>query len=167
MQLKQHCQLLRVNSGHHSEVDVEDAPELHVIPGPVTAVSQEGGAHVLAHTQTPTGYYNQLLKNCILPTLSLTSTMSSHQSGLPYDPCSGALENPSYKLIVLTDRYGMLSSGEQQPNPGPELQGEKSSETKCDVYNPQSRKETYTFTQTEDDPESPVSCVSTYTLLPY
>ncbi|XP_076019938.1 leukemia inhibitory factor receptor-like [Genypterus blacodes] len=164
--LKHRCRLLSVDSGHHSEVEVVDAQEFPFTPAPVTAASQEGGDHVFAHTQTPKGYYNQLLKNCSLPTLALTSTMSSQQAGLPNDPCVGAVENPSYNLIMKTDRHGMLSSGEQQPNSGPELQEVQSSETKCGDYSPQSPMEACTLTQTEEDTENPVTCEFTYILLP-
>lgn len=113
-----------------------DVPELHCKPGPV---SQDNMAFVSA--QTPKGYYNQPHKKYTPPSLVLPGTPSSFTSIFP---------NLSYNLIT-------QSGGQQE---GASLEGSSSG------YQPQSHPETITLNQTAETPGSPMSCVSTYILLP-
>ncbi|XP_074474045.1 leukemia inhibitory factor receptor-like isoform X1 [Sebastes fasciatus] len=80
------------------------------------------------------------------------------QSGLPSSPFRSIIPNPSYSLI--------MKHWDQQFNSGRELQEGTSLERSTDEYQPQDSIETFTINQTEGDQDSPMSCVSTYILLP-
>ncbi|XP_071322498.1 leukemia inhibitory factor receptor-like [Trachinotus anak] len=152
------CRPLHVAECHHSEADILDIAELYCKSGaPMTGyVSNENTPFVFA--PTPKGYYNQPLKKCTPPPLILPTTTMPPQSGLPSSPFKGVFPNPSYNLVMQTD--------DQQCNPGPEPQLGAHLETDSSGYQPQSHTETFTLNQTEEDPISPMSCVSTYILLP-
>ncbi|XP_037609526.1 leukemia inhibitory factor receptor-like isoform X2 [Sebastes umbrosus] len=80
------------------------------------------------------------------------------QSGLPSSPSRSIIPNPSYNLI--------MKHWDQQFNSYPELQEGTSLERSTDEYQPQDTIETFTINQTEGDRDSPMSCVSSYILLP-
>ncbi|XP_044030554.1 leukemia inhibitory factor receptor-like isoform X2 [Siniperca chuatsi] len=149
------CRPFRVDQCHHSEVDIMDVPELHcnTVNG---YVSQENMPFVFA--QTLKDYYNQPLKKCTPPPLTLPTTAIPSQSGLPTSPFRIVFPNPSYNLIMQT--------GDQQSNSGPKFQEGTPLERSSGGYQPQSNTETFTINRTEQDPESPMSCISTYILLP-
>ena len=113
---------------------------------------------LFVYTQTPNGYYNQPLKKHILPPLALSPTAVQSQSGLPSSPFRGQFSNLSYDPA--------LQPGDQQSDPGPELQEGPALERSPDGYQPQTTPETFTVNQAFECPDSPMSCVSTYILLP-
>ncbi len=152
------CRPLRVDQHHHSEADIMDIPEVHFNTGALVNdyVSQENMPFVFA--QTPKGYYNQPLKKCTPPPLPLPTVIIPSPSGLPSSPFRSVFPNMSYNLIFKT--------GDQQSNLDPDLQEGTPSEGSSSGYQPQSKTETVTINQTKEDPGSPISCVSTYILLP-
>ncbi|XP_019114161.1 leukemia inhibitory factor receptor isoform X1 [Larimichthys crocea] len=151
---------LRVDQ-HHSEGDTVNVSELHCNSVALENgyISQENMPFVFS--QTPKGYYNQPLKISIPPPLTFTTTAVSSQSEAPCSPFKGVFRNPSYNLIMQK-----CTTGDQQSNSDPELQEGTPLERSSSGYQPQSITETLTVNQTTDDLESPVSCVSTYILLP-
>ncbi|XP_040915438.1 leukemia inhibitory factor receptor-like isoform X2 [Toxotes jaculatrix] len=155
---EQGCRPLGVHQCHYSEADIMDVPQLYSQSGaPVNGyVSHENMPFVFA--QTPKGYYNQPLKKCTPPPLILPPAGIPSQSGLPSTSFRGMFPNPSYNL--------MMQNGDQQSNPGPEPQERTCLERDSSGYQPQSHSETFTLNTAEDDPDSPMSCVSTYILLP-
>ncbi|XP_078128379.1 oncostatin-M-specific receptor subunit beta-like isoform X2 [Sander vitreus] len=148
------CRHFQVDQCHYSEANIMDVPELYCSAGaPINGlVSQEN-----MNTQTPKGYYNQPLKKCNLPPLTLPSMAIPSQSGLPSSSFRMEFPNVSYNLI--------MQPGNQQSNLCPELQEGTSLERSSDGYQPH-QTDTFTTNQTEEDPDSPMSCVSTYILLP-
>ncbi|KAM9338351.1 leukemia inhibitory factor receptor-like [Symphorus nematophorus] len=110
------------------------------------------------YTPTPKGYYNQPLKKNIPPSLTLPPTAIPFSSGLPSAPFRGEYPNPSYNLVLLT--------GDQQSDPGPEVQERPALQRCSSGYQPQSNPVTFTENQTTEDTLSPMSCSSTYILLP-
>ncbi|XP_045897937.1 leukemia inhibitory factor receptor-like isoform X4 [Micropterus dolomieu] len=141
------CRPLGVDQCHHSEVDIMDVPELQCNTGVLVNdyVSQEFMPFVF--TQTQKGYYNQPLKKHLPPPLTIPT--AAIPSGLPTSPVRCVFPNPSYDLI--------MQIGDQLSNSGPELIIE---------YQPHNNTESFPINQTKGDPESPMSCVSTYILLP-
>ncbi|XP_031143128.1 leukemia inhibitory factor receptor-like isoform X1 [Sander lucioperca] len=152
------CRHFQVDQCHYSEADIMDVPELYCSAGaPINGlVSQENMPFVFS--QTPKGYYNQPLKKYIPPPLTLPSMAIPSQSGLPSSSFRSEFPNLSYNLI--------MQPGNQQSNLCPELQEGTSLERSSDGYQPHDQTETLTTNQTEEDPDSPMSCVSTYILLP-
>lgn len=152
------CHPLYVDQFHQSEADIMDVPELHWKPGaPVNGfVSQENVPFVFA--QTPKGYYNQPLKKYTSPSLILPTTAIPSQSELSPSSFTSVFPNLSYNLI--------MQIGGQQSNSELELQEGSSLERSSSGYQPQGHTKTFTLNQTEEIPDSPVSCVSTYILLP-
>ncbi|TDH01745.1 hypothetical protein EPR50_G00165790 [Perca flavescens] len=152
------CRHFQVDQCHYSEADITDVPELYCRAGaPINGfVSQENMPFVFS--QTPKGYYNQPLKKFTPPPLTLPSTAIPSQPGLPSSPFRREFPNASYNLI--------MQPGNQQSNFCPELQEATSLERSSDGYQPHDHTETFTTNQTEEDPDSPMSCVSTYILLP-
>lgn len=144
----EHSRPLCVDQHHHSEADIMDVSELHYNTGELVNgyVNQEDMPFVFA--QTPKDYYNQPLKMCTPPPLTLPTLAIPSQSGLPSSPFRSVFPNPSYNLLFQTE--------DQQSNSGPELQEGTPLERSSSGYQP----------QTKEDPESPMSCVSTYILLP-
>lgn len=142
---------------HHSEAEVMDVPELHANPGELVNdyVSHENMTFI--YTPTPKGYYNQPLKKPPPLSLTLPSTAIPSQPGLPSSPIRGVFHNLSYNLIMQ----------HQKSKAGPGLQERMPLERSSSGYQPQSDIETFTMYETEEDPESPMSCVSTYILLPH
>ncbi|XP_070781233.1 leukemia inhibitory factor receptor-like [Enoplosus armatus] len=141
------CRPLPVDQGPHSQADITDVPELICITGALVNghVSQEN---------TPKDYYSQPLKKRTPPPLTLPTTAIPSPSGLPLS----VFPNPSYNLIMQAEY--------QQSNPGPERHEGTPLERSSSGYQAQSNTEASTINQTEEDPESPMSCVSTYILLP-
>ncbi|KAF1377170.1 hypothetical protein PFLUV_G00197820 [Perca fluviatilis] len=152
------CRNFQVDQCHYSEADIMDVPELYCRAGtPINGfVSQENMPFVFS--QTPKGYYNQPLKKFTPPPLTLPSTAIPSQPGLPSSPFRREFPNASYNLI--------MQPGNQQSNFCPELQEGMSLERSSDGYQPHGHPETFTTNQTEEDPDTPMSCVSTYILLP-
>lgn len=150
---------LYMDPSHHSEADIMDIPELLYKSGsPVSGyISQEDMP--FGFTQTPIGYYNKPLKNSTLPPpLTLPTAVISPPSGLPLSPFRGVFTNLSYNPKMVT--------GDQQSSSGPEVQ-EGIPIMRCSSeYQPQSLVETFSPDQGDDVPDSPMSCVSTYILLP-
>lgn len=143
---------------HQSEADIVDVSVLHCNSVALDKgyVSEENMLFVFS--QTPKGYYNQPLKKYTPPPLTLPSTTLPSQAGLPSSPFRNVFTNLSYNLIMQT--------GDQQSISGPELQEGRPLERSLSGYQPQSSPETFTVNETTEDPESPMSCVSTYILLP-
>lgn len=141
------CRPLGVDQCHHSEVDIMDVPELQCNTGVQVNdyVSQEFMPFVF--TQTQKGYYNQPLKKHLPPPLTIPT--AAIPSGLPTSPVRCVFPNPSYDLI--------MQIGDQLSNSGPEL---------IIGYQPHNNTESFPINQMKGDPESPMSCVSTYILLP-
>lgn len=90
------------------------------------------------------------------PPFTLYSTTVPSLAGLHPSPFRGLFNNLSYNPIF----------GDQQPISGPELWEGAPLERSTDGYEPQSNPETFNLNQTSEEPESPLSCVSTYILLP-
>ncbi|KAL7376479.1 hypothetical protein ABVT39_008881 [Epinephelus coioides] len=149
---------LYVDQYHYSEADIVDVAELHCSEGATVNgyISQENMPFVYA--QTPKGYYNQPLKKSIPPPLPLPTTAIPSQSVLPSAPFRRLFPNLSYNLT--------MQPGDQQSYSGPELQEGSSLEISSGGYQPQGHTEIFTMNQTEEDPGSPISCASTYILLP-
>ncbi|XP_042251445.1 leukemia inhibitory factor receptor-like isoform X1 [Thunnus maccoyii] len=144
------CRPLRVDLCQHSEALITDVPELHrksVAPGN-DYISQDKTPCVF--TQTQMGYYNQPLKKNTPPPIILPTAIPS---GLPSSPFKRLFPNPSYDLIMQT--------GDQQSNSGPDFHKGTPLERCSSGYQPQSL-----INQPEEDPDSPLSCVFTYILLP-
>lgn len=144
------CRPLHVDPCHHNETHIMDVPGLHCKPGaPVNAhVNQEKASY--GFTQTPKGYYNQPLIKSTPSALILPTTIPSD---LPSSPFRGVFPNPSYNLITQTG---------DQPSNSSEFHEGTTLEKCSSGYQPQSP-----MSQPEEDPESPLSCVSTYILLPH
>ncbi|XP_074474044.1 leukemia inhibitory factor receptor-like isoform X2 [Sebastes fasciatus] len=149
---------LHVDQCYHSEADIVDVPELHHSTGaPMNGFAcQEDTPFVSA--QIPKDYLFQPLEKCTPPPLIVPTTAVPSQSGLPSSPFRSVIPNPSFSLI--------MKHWDQQFNSGRELQGGTSLERSTDEYQPQDSIETFTINQTEGDRVSPMSCVSTYILLP-
>uniref|UniRef100_UPI003AAB80A7 leukemia inhibitory factor receptor-like n=1 Tax=Centroberyx gerrardi TaxID=166262 RepID=UPI003AAB80A7 len=140
---------LHVDSCHHSETDIVDVPQLYCKRPPGNGdISQEERHFVSAQTQSPKGYYNQPLRSRAPAALTLNTKNISSPSGLPSVPHRSVFVNPSMDSVSPSS---------------PELQDGKN----LDGYQPQSPVETCGQTQTEENPESPLSCVSTYILIPH
>nr|XP_020456650.1 leukemia inhibitory factor receptor-like [Monopterus albus] len=139
----------------HTEADIMDVPELYFKSGaPVN--SQANKPFVFA--QTPKGYYNQPHRKCSPPPFILPTKVTPAELGLPLSPLKGVFPNLSYNLIMQT--------GDQQSKFGPEIHEGTCLERSSSAYQPQSHTEAFTLNQREEAPESPMSCVSTYILLP-
>ncbi|XP_020495677.2 leukemia inhibitory factor receptor isoform X1 [Labrus bergylta] len=138
------CHHLRVDQFPHSEADVMDVPELHKPGAPVNDYVIQ---NVSAHTQTEKGYYNQPVRNCI-----------PQPSSAIHPPLRSLFPNPLYSLTMVP--------GYQWCSSGPEPQGGTHLERSSDGYQPHSEAERSSVNQTEVRPDSPISCVSTYILLP-
>ncbi|XP_041816362.1 leukemia inhibitory factor receptor-like [Chelmon rostratus] len=150
------CHPLFLDQSHHSEADIVDVSELHCNSVALEYASQENKFFVFS--QTAKGYYNQPLKKYIPSSLTLPITSNPSQSGSPSTQFKGVFPNPSYNLI--------MQSGDRHSNSCPELQEGTHMENSSNGYHPQRNTDTFTVNQTAEDPESPVSCVSTYILLP-
>lgn len=144
---------LHVAQCHQSEADVLHCNSVAPDNG---YVSEENKLFVFS--QTPKGYYNQPLKKYTPPPLTLPSTTLPSQAGLPSSPFRSAVTNLSYNLIMPT--------GDQQSISGPELQEGRPLERSSGGYQPYSSPESFTVNETTEDPDSPMSCVTTYILLP-
>lgn len=144
------CHPLFLDQSHHSEADIVDVSELHCNSVALEYASQENKFFVFS--QTAKGYYNQPLKKYIPSSLTLPITSN------PSTQFKGVFPNPSYNLI--------MQSGDRHSNSCPELQEGTHMENSSNGYHPQRNTDTFTVNQTAEDPESPVSCVSTYILLP-
>ncbi|GLD51806.1 leukemia inhibitory factor receptor-like protein [Lates japonicus] len=147
------CHPLPVDQCYYSEADIMDIPELHCKSGaPVNGyVSHKNIPFVFA--QTPNGYYNQPLKKftpepLILPTTTIPSQSSSFRCVFP---------NLSYSLIMQT--LDQQSKSAPDPLEGTDI------ERNWNGYQPQSHT-IFSLNQTNEDSESPMSCVSTYILFP-
>ncbi|XP_070706599.1 leukemia inhibitory factor receptor-like [Pempheris klunzingeri] len=143
---------------HQNEADIMDIPELHCNPQELVNgfVCQENMPFVFA--PTPKGYYNQPLINCTPPSLTVSTAAIASQPVLPSSPFRGVFPNPSYNLIMQT--------GNQQSNSGPYLQEETPLERSSSGYQPQSDTEAVNVNQSEEHPESSMSCIFTYVFLP-
>ncbi|KAI3361999.1 hypothetical protein L3Q82_012204 [Scortum barcoo] len=153
------CHRLDVDPCHHSEADVMDVPEVYCKTEALGDgyVSQENMPSVFA--QTPKGYYNQPLKKYTPPPLTLPTIAIPCQPELSSSAAFRRIfPNPSYNLI--------FQSGDQQSNSDPEFREGPPLERSSSGYQPQSKTKTFTVNQINSDPESPMSCVSTYILLP-
>ncbi|KAG8010961.1 Oncostatin-M-specific receptor subunit beta, partial [Nibea albiflora] len=156
-----HCRLLHVDQ-HHGEGDIVNVSELQCN----SLVALENGYNhqenmPFVFSQTPKGYYNQPLKISIQPPLTFTAAAVSSQSEAPCSPFKGVFSNLSYNPIMQE-----CTTGDQQSNSDSELQGGTDIERSSSGYQPQSITETFSVNQTTDDLESPISCDSTYILLP-
>ncbi|XP_028273116.1 leukemia inhibitory factor receptor-like [Parambassis ranga] len=134
-----------VDKSHHSEAHTVDTVEVdYKFRLPQSSyISQEDMPFV--HTQTPKGYYNEPLKMCCPPPITVpTSHVSPHfRVGFP---------NLSYNSFMQPEG--------QQCSLGP---GFQQAMIRCSGgYQPQSSSESFT----EEPPDSPMSCVSAYILLP-
>ncbi|XP_035524391.1 leukemia inhibitory factor receptor-like [Morone saxatilis] len=134
---------------HHREENNTDVAEVHS-----NSYTHSTQKMPFVFLQTPTGYYNQPLKNGTPPPLTLPTTTFPSQPGLPSSPFRSTFPNPSYNLIMQNEDH--------QSNPKPELREDlvKSSSG----YMPQT--EEVTVNQTEVYPQSYMSCDPTYILLP-
>ncbi|XP_039856239.1 leukemia inhibitory factor receptor-like isoform X1 [Simochromis diagramma] len=143
---------LPFDQSHYSEVlDVPELRDKFRPPQPV--VGQD--YMPFTFSQTPKGYYNKPLKK-LQPCLTLPTTGLTSQPGLPSFPINDVFPNPSYNLIVQGE--------DQESQSHPEIQeGMPIIDSECQ---PQSPEETFTTTELEEEPDSPISCVSTYILLP-
>ncbi|XP_034752110.1 leukemia inhibitory factor receptor-like isoform X2 [Etheostoma cragini] len=152
------CHHFHMEQCHYSEEDITDVPELYYSAGSPTDgfVSQENMP--FAFSQTPSGYYNQPLKKCTPPLVILPYIAIPSQSCLPSSPFRREFTNASYNP--------KMQPGNQQSNAFHELQEGTSLERSSDGYQPHDHTETFTTNQTEEGPESPISCVSSYILLP-
>lgn len=141
---------LHLNQPHCSEATA--VPELQEKFRPLEPA---GGQDYVPFTysQTPKGYYNQSLKNS-LPCLVLPTTGPPSQPGLPSSPINGVFPNPSYNMIVQGE--------DQHCGSGREIQEGIPILRSISGYQPQSPKDS----PIEEEPDSPISCVSTYILLP-
>ncbi|XP_005748229.1 uncharacterized protein LOC102204737 [Pundamilia nyererei] len=141
---------LPFDQSYYSEV--LDVPELHdKFRPPQPVVGQD--YMPFTFSQTPKGYYNKPLKK-LQPCLTLPTTGLTSQPGLPSFPINDVFPNPSYNLIVQ----------DQESQSHPEIQeGMPIIDSECQ---PQSPEETFTTTELEEEPDSPISCASTYILLP-
>ncbi|XP_072228647.1 oncostatin-M-specific receptor subunit beta-like [Leuresthes tenuis] len=97
--------------------------------------------------QTPCCPCSDRLEQFISPPLSMCTIPSP---GLPASPFRGTFPNPTYNLMVQRG---------DQPS-GSETEGSSSG------YQPQSRSESFSLKQAEEDAESTMTCVSSYILLP-
>ncbi|XP_026154044.1 leukemia inhibitory factor receptor-like isoform X2 [Mastacembelus armatus] len=152
------CRPLCVDESHQSEAENMDVPELQCKSGATVNnyLSQANMPFVFA--QTSKGYYNQPLKRCSQPPLTLPTAATPTQLSLSLSPFRGVFPNLSYNLLV--------QPGEQQSSVGPELLEGTSLERTSGGYQPQTHTEPSTLEETDYNPESPMSCVSTYILLP-
>ncbi|XP_070845919.1 leukemia inhibitory factor receptor-like [Chaetodon trifascialis] len=143
-----------------SEADIMDVSELHCNSVALENgyVSQENMFFVFS--QTAKGYYNQPLKKYIPSPLTFPITTNPSQLGLSSSlfRSRNVFPNPSYNLI--------MQSGDHQSNSGPELLEGTHIDRSSSGYQPQTTAETFSVNRTTEDPESPMSCVSTYILLP-
>ncbi|XP_051269471.1 leukemia inhibitory factor receptor [Dicentrarchus labrax] len=133
-----------VNDCHHREANNTDVAEVHS-----NSHTHSAQKMPFVFLQTPTGYYNQPLKNGNPPSLTLPTTTFPSQPGLPSSPFRSTFPNPSYNLIMQNEDH--------QSNPRPELledSGKNSS-----GYVPQTEAVTV-------NPQSYMSCDPTYILLP-
>ncbi|XP_019216895.1 leukemia inhibitory factor receptor [Oreochromis niloticus] len=144
---------LHFDQSHYSEV--LDVPELHdYFSAPQPVVGQDY-MHSFTFSQTPKGYYNKPMKK-LQPCLTLPTTGLTSRPGVPFFPGNDVFPNPSYNLIVQGE--------DQQSQSHPEIQdGMLIIDS---GYQPQSPEETFTATEPEDVPDSPLSYSSTYILLP-
>uniref|UniRef100_A0AAX7VJC7 Fibronectin type-III domain-containing protein n=2 Tax=Astatotilapia calliptera TaxID=8154 RepID=A0AAX7VJC7_ASTCA len=154
------------HTSHHLHFDqsyyreVLDIPKLHdQFRPPQPEVDQD--YKPFTFSQTPKGYYNKPLKKS-QPCLTLPTTGLTSQPGLPSSPINGVfpnpLYNPSYNLV--------LQSVDREVKSGPEVHEGIPFIRSFSGYQPQSPDETFTTTELEEYPNSPISCVSTYILLP-
>lgn len=142
---------------HHSEADIVDVCVLHCNSVVLNKgyVSEENMLFV--YSQTPKGYYNQPLKKCTPPPLTLSSTSLPSQAGLASSRFRSVL-NRSYNLIMQT--------GDQQSTSGLELQEGPPVERSSNGYQSQSNAETHAVNLTTEDPAVPMTCDFTYVFLP-
>ncbi|KAK2818798.1 hypothetical protein Q5P01_024359 [Channa striata] len=150
------CHSFYVDPNHKSEADILDVPELHFKSvSPATGGDSQKNMPYICE-RTPKDYYNRPLKKNPPPPLSLPTASIPSQSRLPPSTFTGMFPNLSYNLITQT--------GDQQSNSEPQDEEETSLEGSCSGYQPQSHSES--LNQIEDIPDSPLSCVSSYILLP-
>lgn len=135
-----------------------DTAEVFVLPCNSVAQNKDYTNHIFISSQTLNNNYNQSQQTYIPPPLDLCSTTPPAQAELSSPPFRGVIINKSYNLIMQTM--------DQQSFSGPELQVGPYSEKNPCGYQPQSVPETFTLNQESADPESPVSCVTTYILCP-
>ncbi|XP_035769967.1 oncostatin-M-specific receptor subunit beta-like [Neolamprologus brichardi] len=140
------------DQSHYREV--WDVPELHdQFRPPQPVVGQD--YMPFTFSQTPKGYYNKPLKK-LQPSLTLPTTGLTSQPGLPSFPITDVFPNPSYNLIVQGE--------DQESQSHPEIQeGMPITDSECQ---PQSPEESFTTAELQEEPDSPIFCVSTYILLP-
>ncbi|XP_030004830.1 leukemia inhibitory factor receptor-like isoform X2 [Sphaeramia orbicularis] len=148
---------LQVAPYAQTELDNLDIPELHCKAALTLDgfVRQDDGP--LVFSQTPKGYYNQPLKKYTPPLLIMPPTVMSSQ--LPPSTFKAVFPNPLYNLLAQAE--------EHQPDSGPEHQEDTPSLEICSEYQPQSQVETFSLNTTEEDRDSPISCVTTYIVLPH
>lgn len=103
-----------------------------------------------------TDFHGQPPQKNTPPPLTLHPTAVPSLAGLHSSPFRGLFSNLSYNLIF----------GDQKPISGPELGEGAPLERSTDGYKPQIDPETFNLNQTSEEPESPLSCVFTYILLP-
>ncbi|CAI5666186.1 unnamed protein product [Oreochromis niloticus] len=149
---------LHFDQSHYSEV--LDVPKLYdKFRPPQPVVSQD--YKTFTFSQTRKGYYNKPLKK-LQPCLTLPTTGLTSQPGLPTSPINGVFPNPSYN-----PSYSLVMHGEDREfKSGPEVHERIPFIRSFSGYQPQSPDKTFTTAELEENPESPISCVSTYILLP-
>nr|XP_046231697.1 leukemia inhibitory factor receptor-like isoform X2 [Scatophagus argus] len=106
-------------------------------------------------SQTPNHYYNHPLGKCTSPLFPLSSTAIPSQSRLSSSPFRNVFHNLSYVPVMKTEDQWSIS--------GPDFQETTHLERSSSGYQPQN---SFSPSETMEDPGSPMSCVSTYILLP-
>ncbi|XP_073334429.1 oncostatin-M-specific receptor subunit beta-like [Pagrus major] len=146
------CRPLHVDQYPYNEPEFLDVSELHYNLGQVVNGNVSEDYKPFASTQTPGGYINQPLKKSTSPPLTLLTIDA------PSSPFRSVFSNPSYNLLMET--------GDQQSSPGPRLQEGTPLGRSFSEYQPQSNTQTFNLFQTTEEPRSPMSCDSTYIVLP-
>ncbi|XP_059213276.1 leukemia inhibitory factor receptor-like [Centropristis striata] len=152
------CRLPYVVESHHIEADITVVPEVHCpaeapLDGYVTSENMP-----FIFSQTPDGYYNQPLVKDTPSVLSVPATAVPSGPGIPSSPFRSVFPNPSYNLS--------MQPGDQLSILRLQLQKESSIERSSSGYQPQGHAEPFTLEETQGDPDSPMSCDSSYMLLP-
>ncbi|XP_041667657.1 leukemia inhibitory factor receptor-like isoform X2 [Cheilinus undulatus] len=152
------CHPLCVDQYVHSEISNMAVPELFRKPAaPVNHYVIQGNDPYIS-VQTINGYCNHAVDTHIPQPLIIPTTDIPTQQGTPSPPFRSLFPNPSYDLTMETE-YEPFSQD-------PQLQEGTLLGKGCDGYQPQTKTEFFCLDQKEERPDSPMSCVSTYVLLP-
>lgn len=150
---------LRVDQCAHGEADTVDVSLVHC-----NSVARDNGfvnqeeKMLFVFGQLPKSYYNQPPAKYCSQLLPLPVTSNPSQSGILYSPFKSVFANPSYNLI--------MCPGDQQCNLGSDPQEDGPNERNSSGYKPQGLDEICGITQTMEDLDSPMPCVSSYIILP-